>query len=153
MGQHRHRLQRRQGQGRAGRQRTGGLLGPDLQARIYEQAQAVRRSHSRQRPGTTARRAQLPGPTAPQQEPGGLQESRSTADESAAIRELLPFLEVHQRFGQRQHLCGGRLFRRHPAGRKPCKRSKQWGEHRLFDPQGRCGDLVRHGGDAGRCAG
>jgi putrescine transport system substrate-binding protein len=80
VGQHRHRLQHRQGQGGTGRQRAGGLLGPDLQARVHEQAEKLRRGGAGQRPRTAADRPALPG-LAPQPRPRGLREGQGAADE------------------------------------------------------------------------
>lgn len=59
VGQHRYRLQHRQGQGGARGQRATGLMGPDLQARIHEQAENLRRRRAGQRPRTVADRPAL----------------------------------------------------------------------------------------------
>ncbi|MNG26282.1 hypothetical protein D3C84_1112500 [compost metagenome] len=91
-------------------------MGHHLQAGEHEKTRPMRRSHARQRPRDPSHRLELPGAWASQQGQGRLREGPGAATQSAALCELLPQLQVHQRSCNGRRVSGRRVLWRRDAG-------------------------------------
>ena len=125
VGHHRHRLQRREGHRRARRRRAGGQLGHGVQARDTCPSSRAAASPCSMRPRDDPDRAELPGRGSEQHRPGGDRQGRGAADDGPPLHHRVQFVRVHQRAGQRRHLPGGRLVRRHRPGRERAPRKRR----------------------------
>ncbi len=109
VGHDRHRRQRQQGRGSAGRGRAHRQPRADLRSREHGEAAGMRRAPSGRPDRDDPGRPDLSGRGSRQQGSRKDRAGRRGAGEGPPLRAEIPQLGIHQRAGQRRHLRGLRL--------------------------------------------